>query len=43
MAQTKSSTRRKGEGIDAVAAAVLLRDYLEHQSAKARDQRKGQK
>jgi putative holliday junction resolvase len=42
MAQTKSSTRRKSEGIDAVAAAVLLRDYLEHQSEKARDKRKGQ-
>ncbi len=42
MAQTKSLTRRKGEGLDAVAAAVLLRDYLEHQSEKSRDKRKGQ-
>jgi putative Holliday junction resolvase len=42
MAQTKSSTRRKRDGIDAVAAAVLLRDYLEHQSEKMRDKRKGQ-
>ena len=42
MAQTKSSTRRKSEGIDAVAAAVLLRDYLAHQSEKSRDKRKGE-
>lgn len=42
MTQTKSSTRRKSEGIDAVAAAVLLRDYLAHQSEKSRDKRKGQ-
>jgi putative holliday junction resolvase len=32
MTETKSRTRRKNEGIDAIAAAVLLRDYLEHQS-----------
>jgi putative Holliday junction resolvase len=34
MAETKSSPRRKGEPIDAIAAAVLLRDYLESHSAK---------
>jgi putative holliday junction resolvase len=32
MTETKSPTRRKNEDIDAIAAAVLLRDYLEHQS-----------
>src|ERR1700690_347788 len=36
MAETKSPKRRKNEAIDAVAAAVLLRDYLEHQSEKMR-------
>jgi len=32
MAETKSRSRRKGETTDAIAAAVLLRDYLESQS-----------
>ncbi|MGH9747411.1 MAG: Holliday junction resolvase RuvX [Candidatus Acidiferrales bacterium] len=41
MAETKSPKRRKGEAIDAVAAAVLLRDYLEHQSEKMRTKRLG--
>ena len=41
MAETKSPKRRKGEAIDAVAAAVLLRDYLEHQSEKMRAKRQG--
>ena len=41
MAETKSPKRRKGKAIDAVAAAVLLRDYLEHQSEKMRAKRQG--
>jgi putative holliday junction resolvase len=42
--ETKSRNRRKAEGIDAIAAAVLLRDYLEHQSQskQAHHTRKGQ-
>jgi putative Holliday junction resolvase len=31
---TETKSRRKGEPIDAIAAAVLLRDYLETQSEK---------
>lgn len=31
VAQTAGSSRRRGEPLDAVAAAVLLRDYLEQQ------------
>jgi putative holliday junction resolvase len=44
VAETKSRTRRRGEAIDAIAAAVLLRDYLEHQSESkhAHNTRKGQ-
>ena len=30
MAEVKSSSRRKRASLDDVAAAVLLRDYLEH-------------
>jgi putative holliday junction resolvase len=41
MAETKSPKRRKGEAIDAIAAAVLLRDYLEHQSERTRAMRRG--
>ena len=36
MAETKSPSRRKGQSIDAIAAAVLLRDYLESQPGKTR-------
>lgn len=39
MAETKSPSRRKGQSIDAIAAAVLLRDYLESQPDKTRNQR----
>jgi len=31
---TETKSRRKGEPIDAIAAAVLLRDYLESHSEK---------
>ena len=36
MAEVKSSSRRKRAPIDDVAAAVLLRDYLEHKKQLAR-------
>ncbi|MGA8143871.1 MAG: Holliday junction resolvase RuvX [Candidatus Acidiferrales bacterium] len=39
IAETKSSSRRKGESIDAIAAAVLLRDYLEHEAHRIRNKR----
>ena len=38
MSEVKSSSRRKRAPIDHVAAAVLLRDYLEHKKQLARDQ-----
>ena len=39
MAEVKSSSRRKRAPIDDVAAAVLLRDYLEHKKQLARPPR----
>jgi putative holliday junction resolvase len=36
VAETKPRTRRKRESLDDVAAAVLLRDYLEHARGRAR-------
>lgn len=36
MAEVKSSSRRKRAPIDDVAAAILLRDYLEHKKQLAR-------
>jgi putative pre-16S rRNA nuclease len=36
MAEAKSSSRQKRAPIDHVAAAVLLRDYLEHKKQLAR-------
>src|ERR1700733_4019368 len=38
MSEVKSSSRRKRAPIDHVAAAVLLRDYLEHKKQLARHQ-----
>jgi putative Holliday junction resolvase len=35
VAETKSSSRRKRASLDDVAAAVLLRDYLEHRGAQS--------
>jgi putative Holliday junction resolvase len=39
VAEANSPKRRKGEAIDAIAAAILLRDYLEHRPAKTRGKR----
>lgn len=42
MSEAKPRSRRKGESIDAIAAAVLLREYLENRSEASRRKRSGQ-
>jgi putative pre-16S rRNA nuclease len=42
MSETKPRSRRKGESIDAIAAAVLLREYLESRQEASRRKRSRQ-
>jgi putative Holliday junction resolvase len=42
MSEAKPRARRKGESIDAIAAAVLLREYLENRTVASRRKRSGQ-